>query len=116
MRSKLAVVAAMLAATVAITGPAAAQGPGTELDFLVFGLLARRLGTPYLIVMVIGGLVISLIPGMPGIVLNPDLVFLVVLPPLVYAAAWTTSWRDFRYNLVSISLRCWMRDTTEVSS
>src|SRR6185295_8367262 len=74
------------------------------LFVIVFGLLARRLGTPYPIVMVIGGLVLSLIPGMPDITLNPDIVFLVVLPPLLYAAAWATSWRDFRYILVSISL------------
>ena len=74
------------------------------LFIIVFGILARRLGTPYPIVMVIGGLIIGLIPGMPDISLNPDLVFLVVLPPLLYAAAWTTSWRDFRYNLVSILL------------
>jgi CPA1 family monovalent cation:H+ antiporter len=72
------------------------------LFVIVFGLLARRLGTPYPIVMVIGGLGLSLVPGMPRITLNPDLVFLVILPPLLYAAAWTTSWRDFRYNLVSI--------------
>src|SRR6266849_2394412 len=71
---------------------------------IVFGLLARRIGTPYPIVMVIGGLIVGLIPGMPDITLNPDLIFLVVLPPLLYAAAWTTSWRDFRYNLVSIFL------------
>ena len=71
---------------------------------IVFGLLARKLGTPYPIVMVIGCLLIGLAPGMPKITLNPDLVFLVVLPPLLYAAAWTTSWRDFRYNLVSIFL------------
>ncbi|MFN7996937.1 MAG: Na+/H+ antiporter [Bryobacteraceae bacterium] len=71
---------------------------------IVFGLLARRIGTPYPIVMVIGGLIVALIPGMPRITLNPDLIFLVVLPPLLYAAAWTTSWRDFRYNLVSIFL------------
>jgi len=72
------------------------------LFVIVFGLLARRLGTPYPIVMVIGGLVVGLIPGMPAITLNPDLVFLVVLPPLLYAAAWNTSWRDFRYTLISI--------------
>src|SRR4029077_11438373 len=72
------------------------------LFVIVFGLLARRLGTPYPIVMVIGGLVVGLLPGMPGITLNPDVIFLVVLPPLLYSAAWTTSWRDFRYNLVSI--------------
>jgi len=72
------------------------------LFVIVFGLLARRLGTPYPIVMVIGGLAVGLVPGMPSITLKPDLVFLVVLPPLLYAAAWNTSWRDFRYNLVSI--------------
>jgi CPA1 family monovalent cation:H+ antiporter len=71
---------------------------------VVFGLLARKLGIPYPIVMVIGGLLLSFLPGTPNFALNPDLVFLVVLPPLLYAAAWTTSWRDFRYNLVSIFL------------
>ena len=69
---------------------------------IVFGLLAQKLRTPYPIVMVVGGLVLSFVPGIPTIDLNPDLIFLVVLPPLLYAAAWTTSWRDFRHNLVSI--------------
>jgi len=71
---------------------------------IAFGLLAKKLGMPYSIVMVIGGLLLSFLPGIPNFTLNPDLVFLVVLPPLLYAAAWTTSWRDFRYNLVSIFL------------
>src|SRR5882724_7632551 len=74
------------------------------LFIVLFGLLARRLGTPYPIVMVIGGLLLGFVPGIPKITLDPDLIFLVVLPPLLYSAAWTTSWRDFRYNLVSISL------------
>src|SRR5438309_4381494 len=74
------------------------------LFIVVFGLLARKLGTPYPIVMVIGGLLLSFIPAVPDITLDPDLIFLVVLPPLLYASAWTTSWRDFRYNLVSIML------------
>src|SRR5260370_38520314 len=52
--------------------------------------------------MVVGGLLLGLVPGIPHITLNPDLIFLVVLPPLLYAAAWNTSWRDFRYNFVSI--------------
>jgi len=68
------------------------------------GLLARRLRIAYPIVMVIGGLLLSFIPAMPAITLNPDLVFLVILPPLLYASAWTTSWREFRYNLTSILL------------
>src|SRR5437868_12320321 len=74
------------------------------LFIVVFGLLARKLGTPYPIVMVIGGLLLSFVPAVPDITLDPDLIFLVVLPPLLYASAWTTSWRDFRYNLVSIML------------
>src|SRR5215469_16998850 len=75
------------------------------LFFVVaFGLLARKLGIPHPIVMVIGGLLLNFLPGIPNFTLNPDLVFMVVLPPLLYAAAWTTSWRDFRYNLASILL------------
>jgi monovalent cation/hydrogen antiporter len=71
---------------------------------VVFGILARKLGTPYPIIMVIGGLLLSFVPAVPDITLEPDLIFLVVLPPLLYASAWNTSWRDFRYNIVSISL------------
>lgn len=63
---------------------------------------AKRLRTPYPIILVIGGLIISLFPRGPHIELNPDLVFLVILPPLLFSAAYSTSWRDFRYNLVSI--------------
>jgi CPA1 family monovalent cation:H+ antiporter len=75
------------------------------LTFVVgFGALANRLKTPYPILLIIGGLVLSLVPGIPRISLAPDMVFLVVLPPLLFAAAFTTSWRDFRYNLMSISL------------
>jgi monovalent cation/hydrogen antiporter len=74
------------------------------LFIVVFGLLARKLRTPYPIVMVIGGLLLGFIPGIPGITLDPDLIFLVILPPLLYASAWTTSWRDFQYNIASILL------------
>ena len=72
------------------------------LFIIAFGQLARRIGTPYPIVMIIGGLVLGFIPSVPRITLDPDLIFLVVLPPLLYSAAWTTSWRDFRLNLSSI--------------
>src|ERR1700744_6631745 len=70
---------------------------------VVFGILARKLSTPYPIVMVAGGLLLSFVPAVPDITLAPDLIFLVVLPPLLYASAWTTSWRDFRYNILTIS-------------
>src|SRR6202163_403456 len=74
------------------------------LFVVIFAALARKLQTPYPIVLVVAGLLLSFIPGIPRISLNPDVVFLVVLPPLLYFAAWLTSWRDFKFNLVSILL------------
>jgi Na+/H+ antiporter len=70
----------------------------------VFALIARRLRISYPIVLVVAGLLISFVPHIPRIPLNPDLVFLLFLPPLLYASAWATSWREFRANLVSITL------------
>ena len=74
------------------------------LFVVVFGAVARKLKTPYPIVLVVGGLLLSFVPGVPKISLNPDVVFFVILPPLLYSAAWLTSWREFSYNLVSILL------------
>lgn len=71
---------------------------------VVFAALARRLRLPYPILLVIAGLLISFVPHVPRVPLNPDLVFLIVLPPLLYAAAWQTSWREFRHNLPTISM------------
>jgi Na+/H+ antiporter len=73
------------------------------LFVVVFSTLAKRLQTPYPIVLVIAGLLVGFIPGIPKVSLDPDMVFLVVLPPLLYSAAWVTSWRDFSYNLTSIA-------------
>src|SRR5215468_6482728 len=72
------------------------------LFVVVFGALARKLATPYPIVLVVGGLLLGFIPGIPQFSLNPDLIFFVILPPLLYSAAWLTSWREFSYNIVSI--------------
>lgn len=69
-----------------------------------FGLLARRLQIPEPIMLVLGGLVVSFIPGRPTVELHPDYVFLIILPPLLYAQAWFTSWKDFYDNLRAISL------------
>src|SRR6202021_2219035 len=66
--------------------------------------LARRLKVPYPILLVIAGLLLSFLPGMPRIGLDPDLVFLVFLPPLLYSTAWTLSWREFQRNFVSIAM------------
>ena len=63
--------------------------------------LANRLSLPYPILLVIGGLCLGFIPNqvLPDVVLEPDLVLLLFLPPLLYWDALHTSWRDFRANL-----------------
>jgi CPA1 family monovalent cation:H+ antiporter len=58
-------------------------------------MLAKKLNIAYPIFLVLAGLVISYIPGIPVITINPDLIFLIFLPPLLYEAAWYTSWNDF---------------------
>lgn len=82
----------------------------TQIVFLVllfavvaFAALARKLRVPYPIILVIGGLILSFVPGMPKVTLNPDVIFFVVLPPLLYFSAWNTSWKEFRHNLVGIA-------------
>lgn len=70
----------------------------------VLALTAHRLRVPYPIVLVLGGLALALVPGLPPVVLAPDVVFLVFLPPLVFAGGWYTSIRDFKANLRPIGL------------
>ena len=67
------------------------------LLFSVFMLvmLAQRIKVAYPIFLVIAGLGISFIPGIPHIGLDPEIIFLIFLPPLLYEAAWYTSWTDF---------------------
>jgi monovalent cation/hydrogen antiporter len=77
---------------------------GLLLAVAVLALLARKLTMPYPILFVLGGLLLSLIPKLPRVRLNPELVFLFFLPPLLYPAALFTSWRDFRSNLRPIGL------------
>src|SRR5436190_18299152 len=77
---------------------------GLLVAVAALALAAHRLQLAYPILLVIGGLALALIPGLPRIRLNPDIVFLLFLPPLLYPAALFTSWRDFRANLRSISL------------
>ena len=69
-----------------------------------FAAMARRLKVPYPIVLVLAGLIISFLPRMPRVPLDPDIVFVVFLPPLLYASAWWISWREFRRNAVVIIL------------
>jgi monovalent cation/hydrogen antiporter len=83
---------------------------GVELLLLLLSavaalvLFARKLRIPYPILLVIGGLGISLVPGLPRVRLDPELVFVLFLPPLLYPAALFTPWRDFQANLRTILL------------
>jgi monovalent cation/hydrogen antiporter len=80
------------------------NGKRKLLSVATLAALAKRLKVSYPIVLVIGGLILNFFPRVPRVDLNPNLMFLVVLPPLLFSSAFLTSWRDFRYNLVSIAM------------
>jgi len=61
----------------------------------MLSMLSVKLKISYPILLVVAGLFIGFIPGMPVVSLDPDTVFLIFLPPLLYSAAWNTSWKDF---------------------
>src|SRR3954452_1149614 len=65
------------------------------LIILALVMLAQRLKIAYPIVLVLGGLVLSFIDGFGAITINPNLIFFIFLPPLLYEAAWATSWKEF---------------------
>ena len=67
-------------------------------------LLADRSGIPLPTLLVIGGLGIAFIPGLPRLVLDPQAIFLIFIPPLLFWASLTTSLRDLKRNLRSITL------------
>src|SRR3954470_22157355 len=71
---------------------------------VVVAVLARRLDVAPSILLVIAGIALALIPGLPAIELAPELVLLVILPPLIYSAGVSMSWREFRFNLRPITL------------
>lgn len=84
-----------------------------QAELLIAGLLvavaglsalARYISVPYPIVLVIGGALMGLIPGMPEVKLNPDVVLVVFLPPLLYGAAFFANFGDLRQNLRALSL------------
>jgi len=68
------------------------------------GVVARRSKIPPAILLVLTGVLVALIPGLPAVRLAPELVLLLVLPPLIYSSAVAMSWREFRFNLRPISL------------
>ena len=65
---------------------------------------ARRLGVPPPILMLLGGIALGFVPGLPAIELAPDIVFLVFLPPLLYVAAVFAPLRDYKTNARAIGL------------
>jgi Na+/H+ antiporter len=90
-----------------------AASAAEHIELVVFGLLvavaalavvARLVRVPYPILLTIGGLAIGFIPGVPDIELDPDIVLLVFLPPLLYAAAFFSNLRELRANARPIGL------------
>ena len=86
---------------------------GAELDLVLLGVLlgvalllvlAYRARMPYPILLVAGGAALGFFPGLPSVEIDPDLVLVIFLPPLLYAAAFFSSLRDLRANLRPIAL------------
>src|SRR5213082_3940753 len=67
-------------------------------------LLARRVNIAPAILLLVAGIALAFVPGMPSLELPPELVLLVVLPPLIYSASVAMSWREFKFNLRPIIL------------
>lgn len=76
---------------------------GLLLAIFFLMLLGEKLRIAYPIFLVLGGLVIGFIPSIPDIEIDPDIVLLIFLPPLLYEAAWNISWHDFWHHRLSIS-------------
>jgi CPA1 family monovalent cation:H+ antiporter len=71
---------------------------------VALGWLARHYNFPYPIALVAGGALLGLIPHLPQFPFEPQLILVIVLPPVLYQAALLTSWSDFKANIRPISL------------
>src|SRR6478609_7844348 len=69
---------------------------------VLVAVIAQRLKTPTSILLVVAGIALALVPGLPAVELAPELVLLVLLPPLIYSAGVSMSWREFRFALGAI--------------
>jgi len=65
------------------------------LIILALVMVANKLRLAYPIVLVIGGLALSFVPTFSNVTINPDFIFFIFLPPLLYEAAWQVSWKEF---------------------
>jgi monovalent cation/hydrogen antiporter len=96
-----------------VIAAAAGGGGGHELELVVVGILlavsvlfvlAYVSGVPYPIWLTVGGAALGFFPGIPDVRLEPDLVLLIVLPPLLYSAAFFSDLRELRRNVRPIGL------------
>ncbi|WP_159350309.1 Na+/H+ antiporter [Roseomonas harenae] len=71
---------------------------------LGFAILARRTRLPYAVVLILGGMALAFIPGLPRVTLDPTVALAAFLPPLLQASAWRTDWQEFRASLRPILL------------
>ena len=84
----------------------------SQYEFLIFlliaifllELLARRLRLPPAAAFILGGIVLALVPGVPTFEIDPDLVLLIFMPPLLMNGAYFTVWREFKANISGILL------------
>ncbi len=71
---------------------------------IAFSVLSRRWRLPYAVILVVGGMMLALMPGLPHVTLDPELALAFFLPPLLQVSAWRTDWRAFRASLRPILL------------
>ena len=71
---------------------------------VLLALLAQRLNLPLAVPLVLGGMGLAFVPGLPVVELNPELALALFLPPLLQASAYRTDWPAFRSNLRPILL------------
>ncbi|MDE2573483.1 MAG: Na+/H+ antiporter [bacterium] len=74
------------------------------IAIVALALVAKRAAIAYPIAFVVGGSLLAFIPSLPPIEIQPQYIFLIVLPPLLFSGGWVTDWREFRANLRPIGL------------
>jgi len=67
---------------------------GLVVIILLLVMLAKRLQVAYPVLLVVAGLLISFVPGLPQLHIDPELIFIIFLPPLLFDAAWAISWKE----------------------
>jgi Na+/H+ antiporter len=67
---------------------------GLIVAIVLLVMLANHIKVAYPIILVVAGLFVSFIPALPSVRIDPDMIFLIVLPPLLFEAAWSISWKE----------------------